>query len=75
MRYLACFEDLALKLPRFFLLKYVERQAFSRKVVDDIMGGEDDWANVDKDDGEHRPRAQYVKSDIFVNSAMSKYTS
>lgn len=35
--------------------RYYERKEMKRKEVEDVMGGKDAWANVDKTDGEFRP--------------------
>ena len=32
--------------------RYYERKEMKRKEVEDVMGGKDAWANVDKTDGE-----------------------
>lgn len=36
----------------FKSFQYTERTHLSRKEVDDVLGGEDSWKNVDKTDGE-----------------------
>lgn len=35
--------------------RYYERKEMKRKEVEDVMGGKDAWANVDKTDGESSP--------------------
>lgn len=35
--------------------RYYERKEMKRKEVEDVMGGKDAWANVDKTDGESPP--------------------
>lgn len=42
-----------------------------RKEVDDVMGGEGAWDNVDRTDGEQPPRPIYLTSADLERSAMS----